>query len=59
MLGGREAMSEQSSSVYEGVGYDEVYPSGHELEEDLTWSLARESSTHSPAEGEGRGLRGG
>ena len=52
-------MSEQSSSVYKGVGYNEVYPSGHELEEDLTWSLARESSTHSPAEGEGRGLRGG
>ena len=29
-----------------------VYLSRRELEEDLTWSLARESSAHPPAEGE-------
>jgi len=52
MSGGREATSEQSSSIREGVGYDEVYPSGRELEEDLTWSLARELSAHSPTKGE-------
>ena len=31
----REATSKQSSSVCEGAGYDEVYPSGCELEEDV------------------------
>ena len=28
----REAINEQSS-VREGAGYDEIFPSGHELEE--------------------------
>jgi len=37
MLGDKEAMSDQSS-VRKGADYDEVYPSRHELEEDLTWS---------------------
>ena len=40
------------TSVREGAGYDEVYPSGHEPEEDLTWSLKRDPSAHSPTEEE-------
>ena len=48
MLGGSEATSEQLSSVCEGVGYDEVYPSGHGPNEGLTWSPEREPSAHSP-----------
>lgn len=52
MSGDREAMSDQSPSVHEGAGYDEVYPSGHELVEDLSWSLEKEPSTHSPVEEE-------
>ena len=48
MLGGSEATSEQLSSVYEGVGYDEVYPSGRGPNEGLTWSPEREPSAHSP-----------
>ena len=51
MSGDIEATSDQSS-VREGAGYDEVYPSGHEPEEDLTWSLKRDPSAHSPAEEE-------
>ena len=49
MSGGREATSEQSSSIREGANYDKVYPSGREPEENLSWSPARKSSTHSPA----------
>ncbi|KAL0000999.1 hypothetical protein SO802_014780 [Lithocarpus litseifolius] len=41
-------MSELSLSVCEGVGYNEVYPLGHEPEEDFPRSPKRESSTHSP-----------
>ena len=52
MSGGREATCEQSSLVCESASYDEVYPSGREPEEDLTWSPAREPSTHSSVEGE-------
>ena len=48
MLGGSEATSEQLSSVCEGVGYDEVYPSGRGPNEGLTWSPEREPSAHSP-----------
>lgn len=44
--------SEQSSSVDEGVDYDEVYLSRHEPVEDLTWSREREPSTHSLIEEE-------
>ena len=33
----REATSEQSS-VREGAGYNEVFQTGHELEEGLSWS---------------------
>ena len=44
--------SEQSSSVREGTGYDEVYPSRRELEEDLSWSLAGEPFAYSPIEEE-------
>ena len=52
MSSGSEAMSEQSSSVREGAGYDEVYPLGRGPEEGLTWSLEREPSAHSPNEEE-------
>ena len=52
MSGGREATSEQSSSVREGTGYNEIYPSGHEPLEDLTWSTNKEPSAHSPAKEE-------
>lgn len=45
----REAISEQSS-VREGAGYDEVYQTGQELEEDHFQSSERETSTHSPDE---------
>ena len=48
MSGDREATSEQSSSICEGVGYDEVYPSGRGPDEGLTWSPEREPSAHSP-----------
>ena len=44
-------MSEQSS-VYEGASYDEVFLSGHRLEEGLFWSSKRESSTQSPIDRE-------
>ena len=57
MSGGREVTSEQSSSVREGAGYDEVYPSGHEPKEDLSWSPAREPSTHSLAKGKRAAMR--
>ena len=57
MSGGREATSEQSSSVREGAGYDEVYPSRHEPKEDLSWSPAREPSTHSLAKGKRAAMR--
>ena len=52
MSGDREETSEQSSSVREGAGYDEVYSLGKEPEEDVTWSLEREPSAHSFAEEE-------
>jgi len=52
MSGGREATSEQSSSICQSAGYDEVYPSGHEPDKDLSWSLAKEPSAQSPVEGE-------
>ena len=52
MSSGSEAMSEQSSSVRVGAGYDEVYPLGRGPEEGLTWSLEREPSAHSPNEEE-------
>ena len=45
----REATSEQSS-VHEGAGYDEVFQSCNELKEGLSWSLERETWTHSPDE---------
>ena len=41
----REAMGEQLS-VCEGVGYDEVFQSSHELEEGLSWLSERETSAH-------------
>ena len=47
---GRKVTSEQSSSVHEGKGYNEIYQSGHEPMEDFTWSPEREPSTHSPTE---------
>ena len=52
MSGGREVTSEQSSLICEGVSYDQVYPLGCKLEEDITWSPARESSAYSFVEGE-------
>lgn len=58
MSGGKEATSEQSSSVGEGVGYEEVYPSGCGPEEGLSWSPKREPSTQSPNQGEEEGYEG-
>ena len=52
MSGDREAASEQSSSVYKGAGYNELYPSGHEPKKYITLSPKRELSTHSPAKEE-------
>ena len=48
MSSDREATSEQSSSIREGAGYDEVYSSGHGPKEGLTQSPEREPSAHSP-----------
>ena len=45
----REATSEQSS-VRDGAGYDEVFPSGHKPEEGFSWSLERETSAQSSDE---------
>ena len=47
MSSDREATSEQSSSVHEGVGYDEVYLSGHRPKEGFSLSSKREPSAHS------------
>ena len=43
----KEATSELSSSIREGAGYDEIYPSGRKPEEDFPWSAKREPSAHS------------
>ena len=45
-------MSEQSSSIRKGAGYEAVYLSRRKLEEDLTWSPEKESSTHPRVKGE-------
>ena len=45
----REVTSEQSS-VRERVGYDEVFPLGHELEEGFCWSSERETLVQSSNE---------
>ena len=42
----REAINEQSL-VHEGAGYKEVFQSGHEPEEGLSWLSKREASAHS------------
>ena len=42
-------MSEQSL-VCEGAGYNEVFQSGHESEEGLSWPSEREALAHSPNE---------
>ena len=47
MSGHSEATSEQSS-IREGAGYKEVFPSGHRPEEGLSWSLEKELSARSP-----------
>ena len=52
MSGDNEVTSKQSSSVHEGVSYDEVFSSGYGPEEGLSWSLERESSAHSPIDKE-------
>ena len=39
-------------SIREGVGYNEVYPLGHEPMEDLIWSLERKPFAHSLVEEE-------
>ena len=39
----REVTSEQSS-VCDGAGYNEVFPSGHEPEEGFSWLSKRETS---------------
>ena len=51
MLRHSEATSEQSS-VHEGAGYNEVFPSGHGLDEGLSWSSERERSARSPVDEE-------
>ena len=43
----REATIEQSS-VHEAAGYDQVFQTGHEPEEGISWSSKRETSTFSP-----------
>ena len=48
----REATSEQSSSIYEGADYNEVYSSRREPLKYLTWSPKRKLSAYSFAEGE-------
>lgn len=50
MSSDREVMNEQSSSVREGTGYDEVYPFRCEPKEDVSCSPKREPSAHSLAE---------
>ena len=45
----REVMSEQSS-VRDGAGYDEVFPSGHEPKEGFSWLSERETSAQSSDE---------
>ena len=45
----REATSEQLS-VREGAGYDEVFNSGHELDDGFSYSSKRETSAQSPDE---------
>ena len=45
----KEATSEQSS-ICKGAGYDEVFQSGHEPEEGLSWLSERETLAHSPKE---------
>ena len=47
-----EATSEQLLSVHEGAGYNEIYPLGCGPEKGLTWSLERETSGHSPDDGD-------
>lgn len=42
----KEAMSELSSSIREGAGYGEIYPSGCKPEEDFPRSTKRELSAH-------------
>ena len=57
MSRGKEATSEQSSSVHKGAGYDEVYLSGRVPVKDVTWSIEKEQSTHSPTEKEEEGCK--
>ena len=52
MSGDKEVTSEQSPSICEGVGYDEIYLLRCELEKYVTQSLKREPSAHSPAKEE-------
>lgn len=47
MLGDREVTSEQLMFIRKGVGYDEVFPSGHGLKDGFSWSIERELSAHS------------
>ncbi|KAL0000117.1 hypothetical protein SO802_019719 [Lithocarpus litseifolius] len=42
--------SEATSSVRDGAGYDEIFPSIHEPEEGFSWSSERETSAQSPNE---------
>lgn len=51
----RETPSDQSS-IRDGAGYDEVFPSGREPAEGLSWSSERESST--PSDGDIESSRG-
>ena len=48
----KEATSELSSLVREGVGYYKAYLLGREPEKVVPWSPERELSTHSPTKEE-------
>ena len=39
-------------SVCKGAGYNEIFTLGHKPKESFSWSSERESSAHSPDEGE-------
>ena len=52
MLGDKEVTCKELS-IREDAGYNEIYQSGHEPEEDVNWSPERDPFAHSSAkEGE-------
>ena len=51
-MSGHSEVTSKQSSVHEGVGYDEVFPTGHGPKKGLSWSSEREPSTHSLVDNE-------